>query len=110
MKRTLWICLSLFCLTSIALSQQFPQAATLTKSTTGTLSTSISSSSLAQNTLDQRLADLSEQIAENLTENQKRTIAVVEFSDLVKTLKINARLINTETRDEPGHRFSFLSH
>ncbi|HVQ39628.1 MAG TPA: FlgO family outer membrane protein, partial [Pyrinomonadaceae bacterium] len=33
-------------------------------------------------TLDQRVADLSKQISDGLTENQKRTIAVVEFVDL----------------------------
>src|SRR5207302_3918594 len=36
----------------------------------------------AQATLDQRMGELSKQISDGLTENQKRTIAVVEFSDL----------------------------
>lgn len=36
----------------------------------------------AQVTLDQRVSELSRQISDGLTENQKRTIAVVEFVDL----------------------------
>jgi len=36
----------------------------------------------AQATLDQRMAELSKQISDGLTENQKQTIAVVEFVDL----------------------------
>jgi TolB-like protein len=36
----------------------------------------------AQGTLDQRVSELSKQISDGLTENQKRTIAVVEFVDL----------------------------
>lgn len=36
----------------------------------------------AQANLDQRVAELSKQISDGLTENQKRTIAVVEFVDL----------------------------
>jgi hypothetical protein len=36
----------------------------------------------AQSSLDQRLDNLASQIANDLTENQKHTIAVVEFSDL----------------------------
>lgn len=36
----------------------------------------------AQSTLDQRLTELSKQISDGLTENQKQTIAVVEFVDL----------------------------
>jgi len=36
----------------------------------------------AQVTLDQRVSELSKQISDGLTENQKRTIAVVEFVDL----------------------------
>lgn len=36
----------------------------------------------AQATLDQRVSELSKQISDGLTENQKRTIAVVEFGDL----------------------------
>ncbi len=36
----------------------------------------------AQGLLDQRVAELSKQISDGLTENQKRTIAVVEFVDL----------------------------
>jgi TolB-like protein len=36
----------------------------------------------AQVTLDQRIGELSKQISDGLTENQKRTIAVVEFGDL----------------------------
>lgn len=35
-----------------------------------------------QNNLDQRVAELSEQISTEMTENRKRTIAVVEFVDL----------------------------
>lgn len=35
-----------------------------------------------QASLDQRIGDLSKQISDGLTENQKRTIAVVEFGDL----------------------------
>src|SRR5256885_2151210 len=36
----------------------------------------------AQVTLDQRIGELSKQISDGLTENQKQTIAVVEFVDL----------------------------
>jgi TolB-like protein len=36
----------------------------------------------AQNALDQRISELSQKISNGLTENQKRTIAVVEFADL----------------------------
>jgi TolB-like protein len=36
----------------------------------------------SQETLDQRVTNLSQQIAEQMTENKKTTIAVVEFSDL----------------------------
>jgi TolB-like protein len=36
----------------------------------------------AQGNLDQRISDLSKQISDGLIENQKRTIAVVEFGDL----------------------------
>jgi TolB-like protein len=36
----------------------------------------------AQGTLEQRVSELSKQISDGLTENQKRTIAVVEFVDL----------------------------
>ncbi len=36
----------------------------------------------AQATLDQRIGELSKQISDGLTENQKQTIAVVEFVDL----------------------------
>lgn len=37
---------------------------------------------VTQSNLDQRVADLSEQISTEMTENRKRTIAVVEFVDL----------------------------
>src|SRR5262245_52989576 len=36
----------------------------------------------AQSGLEQRVSDLSQKISTGLTENQKRTIAVVEFADL----------------------------
>ena len=36
----------------------------------------------AQVTFDQRIGELSKQISDGLTENQKQTIAVVEFVDL----------------------------
>lgn len=36
----------------------------------------------AQGALDQRISELSQKISNGLTENQKRTIAVVEFADL----------------------------
>ncbi|HMG75027.1 MAG TPA: FlgO family outer membrane protein [Pyrinomonadaceae bacterium] len=36
----------------------------------------------AQSALDQRISELSQKISNGLTENQKRTIAVVEFADL----------------------------
>src|SRR6185503_7744131 len=36
----------------------------------------------AQNGLEQRVSDLGQKISTGLTENQKRTIAVVEFADL----------------------------
>src|SRR5689334_5195273 len=35
-----------------------------------------------QNSLDERVTDLSQQIAREMAENQKKTIAVVEFVDL----------------------------
>jgi TolB-like protein len=40
------------------------------------------SSARAQGGLDQRVSELSQKISNGLTENQKRTIAVVEFADL----------------------------
>ncbi|HVQ39626.1 MAG TPA: FlgO family outer membrane protein, partial [Pyrinomonadaceae bacterium] len=40
------------------------------------------SSAWAQGGLDQRISELSQKISNGLTENQKRTIAVVEFADL----------------------------
>jgi TolB-like protein len=39
-------------------------------------------SASAQSALDQRVSELSQKISNGLTENQKRTIAVVEFADL----------------------------
>jgi hypothetical protein len=36
----------------------------------------------AQGPMDQRLTELSKQVSDGLTENQKQTIAVVEFVDL----------------------------
>lgn len=38
--------------------------------------------SLAQGSLDQRIAELSQQISKEMSDNNKRTIAVIEFSDL----------------------------
>ena len=42
----------------------------------------VPSAALAQGGLDQRVSELSQKISNGLTENQKRTIAVVEFADL----------------------------
>jgi len=42
----------------------------------------VASTARAQAGLDQRIADLSKQISDGLSENQKRKIAVVEFVDL----------------------------
>jgi TolB-like protein len=95
MKKTLWMCLSVCCLTSIALAQP-TQVSTQTKANVNVLAASGSTIASAQNTLDQRLADLSRQIAENLTENQKRTIAVVEFSDLKGTVTNFGRFLSEE--------------
>src|SRR5215211_4279134 len=50
----------------------------------------------AQDTLDQRLDTLARQIANNLTENQKRTIAVVEFSDLKGNVTNFGRFLSEE--------------
>lgn len=49
-----------------------------------------------QNTLDQRLDNLARQISEDLTENRKRTIAVVEFSDLKGNVTNLGRFISEE--------------
>ena len=49
-----------------------------------------------QNTLEQRLDNLARQIADNLSENQKRTIAVVEFSDLKGNVTNFGRFLSEE--------------
>lgn len=50
----------------------------------------------AQATLDQRIAELGKQISDGLTENQKRTIAVVEFADLRGNVTDFGRFISEE--------------
>src|SRR5216684_3503107 len=50
----------------------------------------------AQDTLDQRLDNLARQIANNLTENQKHTIAVVEFGDLKGNVTNFGRFLSEE--------------
>src|SRR6266446_1309321 len=50
----------------------------------------------AQNTLDQRLDNLARQIASNLTENQKHTIAVIEFVDLKGNVTDFGRFLSEE--------------
>lgn len=49
-----------------------------------------------QATLEQRLDNLAKQIADNLTENQKHTIAVVEFSDLKGSVSNFGRFVSEE--------------
>jgi len=50
----------------------------------------------AQNTLEQRLDTLARKISDNLTENQKHTIAVVEFSDLKGSVTNFGRFLSEE--------------
>jgi TolB-like protein len=50
----------------------------------------------AQVTLDQRIGELSKQISDGLTENQKQTIAVVEFADLRGNVTDFGRFISEE--------------
>ncbi|PYS20324.1 MAG: hypothetical protein DMF72_21480 [Acidobacteria bacterium] len=50
----------------------------------------------AQTTLDQRIGELSKQISDGLTENQKQTIAVVEFADLRGNVTDFGRFISEE--------------
>jgi TolB-like protein len=50
----------------------------------------------AQATLDQRMGELSKQISDGLTENQKQTIAVVEFADLRGNVTDFGRFISEE--------------
>jgi TolB-like protein len=50
----------------------------------------------AQASLDQRMSDLSKQISDGLTENQKQTIAVVEFADLRGNVTDFGRFISEE--------------
>jgi TolB-like protein len=54
------------------------------------------SSAEAQDTLDQRLDSLARQIASNLTENQKHTIAVIEFVDLKGNVTDFGRFLSEE--------------
>ncbi len=49
-----------------------------------------------QSNLDQRVADLSEQISTEMTENRKRTIAVVEFVDLKGSVTDFGRYLSEE--------------
>jgi TolB-like protein len=49
-----------------------------------------------QVTLDQRIGELSKQISDGLTENQKQTIAVVEFADLRGNVTDFGRFISEE--------------
>jgi TolB-like protein len=50
----------------------------------------------AQDTLDQRLDNLARQISNNLTENQKHTIAVIEFVDLKGNVTDFGRFLSEE--------------
>src|SRR5215207_1782467 len=50
----------------------------------------------AQETLEQRLDTLARKISDNLTENQKHTIAVVEFSDLKGNVTNFGRFLSEE--------------
>ena len=50
----------------------------------------------ANDTLEQRLDTLARKISDNLTENQKRTIAVVEFSDLKGNVTNLGRFLSEE--------------
>lgn len=50
----------------------------------------------AQETLEQRLDSLARKISDNLTENQKHTIAVVEFSDLKGNVTNFGRFLSEE--------------
>jgi len=50
----------------------------------------------AQVTFDQRIGELSKQISDGLTENQKQTIAVVEFADLRGNVTDFGRFISEE--------------
>jgi TolB-like protein len=52
--------------------------------------------SQANDTLEQRLDSLARKISDNLTENQKRTIAVVEFSDLKGNVTNFGRFLSEE--------------
>lgn len=53
-------------------------------------------STRAQSVLDQRLDNLARQIASNLTENQKHTIAVIEFVDLKGNVTDFGRFLSEE--------------
>lgn len=55
-----------------------------------------SARSQANDTLEQRLDNLARKISDNLTENQKRTIAVVEFSDLKGNVTNFGRFLSEE--------------
>src|SRR5258708_6961566 len=73
------------CFLSLVLSISGSAKAQWQKSTLGTsLSHTKSNGSItnSQDTLESRIGELSKQISDGLTENQKRTIAVVEFADL----------------------------
>src|SRR6185295_18070821 len=52
--------------------------------------------SQANDTLEQRLDGLARKISDNLTENQKHTIAVVEFSDLKGNVTNFGRFLSEE--------------
>jgi TolB-like protein len=74
-----------FCFLSLLLSISGSTKAQQQKRVAGTWPTLSQRSSSAinpQGNLDTRIGELSKQISDGLTENQKRTIAVVEFGDL----------------------------
>lgn len=60
------------------------------------LSPVIISNSLAQGSLDQRVSELTQQISKEMTDNNKKTIAVIEFSDLRGNVTDLGRYISEE--------------
>lgn len=60
------------------------------------LSLVIISNSFAQGSLDQRIAELTQQISKEMTDNNKKTIAVIEFSDLRGNVTDLGRYISEE--------------
>lgn len=56
----------------------------------------IISNSFAQGSLDQRIVELTQQISKEMTDNNKKTIAVIEFSDLRGNVTDLGRYISEE--------------